>query len=89
MCDLFERNPPRPAPTRGCSYVARVPFDHGERHFEPGDLYPYAELGKHELEAHNMFRAGMLAVATPEDLERLTAPTVRPPPKRAAASARR
>lgn len=63
MSELFHRNPMRAQPTPGCAYVARVPIDHDDRHIAPGDPYPYAEFGKHEFDAFNMWRAGMLAVA--------------------------
>lgn len=51
--------------TRGCSYVTRVEIDHHGRIFKPEEPFPYAELGKTELDAYNMYRAGLLAVAPP------------------------
>jgi len=62
--DRAEHNSPMTRPTKGCSYVARVAFDHHERRFEIGEHYPFAELGKHEYEAYSMWRAGLLSVQT-------------------------
>jgi len=59
---------PRMAPTPGCSFVARVAFDYGERHFDAGDPFPYAELRMTYDAACNFWRSAMISVA-PEPVD--------------------
>ena len=66
-------------PTKGCAYVARVALTvTGGRQFQPGDDFPYAELGLDEFRAYQMWQAAQLdvkepaveAVAHPQPVER-------------------
>jgi hypothetical protein len=77
---FLDYNAPALRPTKGCGFVARVELDHGDRVFKPGDPYPYAELGKHEVDAVKMFRAGLLAVAAPAATDAPTIVATDPPP---------
>ena len=50
-------------PTKGCAYVARVALTvTGGRQFQPGDDFPYAELGLDEFRAYQMWQAAQLDV---------------------------
>jgi len=76
MSELFETPPPRPAPIKGCAWSCRVPLP--ERGLATGDLYPYAEYGQTELDAMNLYRAGILEVRTSPTPTALPAVPVQP-----------
>lgn len=83
---MSHAHPPRIIPTHGCAFVARVAFDYNQRHFEPGDSFPYAELGLTEDFALNWWRAAMLEVApvdAPKAIDPDPAPATPPPKQRA------
>lgn len=62
-------------PTHGCRYVARTRVTHGDRVFEPGEAFPYADLGLDEFRAYQMWQAALLDV---DDSPR-SAPAQEPP----------
>lgn len=56
-------------PTKGCRYVARIRVTHGDRVFEPGEPFPYEQLGLDEFRAYQMWQAAQLNVAPETTLE--------------------